>query len=102
MTSIKRDQIDKKNLEQPNQISPTIYTPTGEYSASVMLIFIHDQQWKLIHLHNIDEEQISEFSNLLEYYKQSTPIAKFKLEEWLSILTRFQNVVSLPKREPNI
>ncbi|MGR5319924.1 hypothetical protein [Vibrio sp. DNB22_19_1] len=88
--SIKRDQIDKKNLSESNQFVPPTYYQSQEYSAQELLAFMKRKHWTDAHLGHMNDSKVHTFSVFLETTNGLPMHDKKNLNEWLTSFNRSQ------------
>ena len=83
-SSFKRDQIDKKNLGEPNQFFPSAYCRKQKYSAQELLAFMKREQWTDVHLWHMTDSQVRTFTIYLETMNVQPMCDENNLHTWLS------------------
>ncbi|MGR5351110.1 hypothetical protein [Vibrio sp. DNB22_19_2] len=83
-TSLKRDQIDKKNLGGSNQFVPPTYYQSQEYSAQELLAFMKRKHWADAQLGHMSDSKVHAFSVYLKNTNGLPIHDKKNLNEWLS------------------
>ncbi|HCD5199880.1 TPA: hypothetical protein NBT51_003493 [Vibrio parahaemolyticus] len=89
-TSIKRDQIDKKNLGKSSQFVPPTYCQSQEYSAQELLVFMKRKCWTDAQLGHMSDSEVRTFSVFLETTNGLPVRDKKNLNEWLTSFNRSQ------------